>query len=356
MIKMPVSIIDMNSSNSKTFLALLYQTLIYYTNDPISRGKLVYYWEPEVERRIQEEIDLMRSTGSYPYNSPSLNKEYGFLLGFKPSSFEKFAMKIGKSPFKGDSFKDYFCLEIKVSNLSGEGIANSYSSSIQSEHIQRIFDNNVAILPIDCSKFSMKSHGEATEEQKDYDSKFARFTSSYIRHRLKNISHIKNFDPTLYPIIILNNLDKLVPPLLQKHGLDKTMKIDERVVGDNLVEQLKDINYYHSGRNTRDLQRTATKHSIDLMRNHMPETLSVLNGSELKKINSGKNLTRYFLSWTVNLRKGEELNYRTMRLRYSNGSTYESTIYSRHMYISLVEHLREIAKISPDNKPQFPSF
>jgi hypothetical protein len=345
---MPVSIIDMDDSNSANFLALFYQTQIYYANDPVTRGKFAYYWEPEVEERVCDEIRNMRKSDCCGPSSPLQKKDYGFLVGFKHNGFWKIFTKRGKTTRGNGPYDDYQCLVMKIYTLFDGDLASLENPSSLTEHVTNIFNNHIVVLIIDCSKFTKESNGERAEIQKKYDSGIAKIISSYISYRAEKGRKKRNCHSTFYPLIVMNKIDQLAPEILKEHELNQTLNLDDRVVGDNIVSQLKEINYYHSGRNTPSLQKSTNKQSISLMKNHMPETLAALESSKLERINSGKQMTKYFLSWTINKGIGEDERFKTSRLKYSNGQTYESCLYSRHMYIALIKQLREIATKSPD--------
>jgi hypothetical protein len=350
---MPVSIIGTRGSGKSTFIDLLYQTMVYYTDDPKTRKTLNYYWRPEFKNLIMAELKAMMEGGGYPPSTDTGDKLiYSFLVGFKPGHLEKLGER-AKYLIKGGEFNSQLCLIMDLFDIAGEDLEEFATDPKGLPQLARMFDNNILVMTIDCSRFTMEVEGPQSDKQREYDYLVAEIISGYTKYRSQKAQKDHNFNKNFYPIFVLTQVDQMDGRIMANHGVDeivdpKTNSEGERIIDVNdLIEKTK---LYKPDDSMKKLWKMCNKSANEIMASHMPHTYGILNGANLMMVPLEDDAIQYFLSWTANKKVGESVQIQKARMHYSNDHTYETPIYSRHMYVAFLSYLRNIVEVQPDRQ------
>lgn len=351
---MPVSIIGTRGSGKSTFIDLLYQTMVYYTDDPATRGSLKYYWRPEFKAQIMAELNAMMEGGGYPPTTDAGDKLiYSFLVGFEPGRFEQLPARITNCLINGGEFNSFLCLVMDLFDIAGEDLEEYSTNPGALPQLERMFDNNILVMTIDCSKLTMDVDGPQATKQREYDYLVAEIISAYIKHRSKKAQKDPDFNKNFYPIFILTQVDQLDGRIMKNHGVDEIVKPKTNAAGERIIdvnELIQMTQLHRPDGSMKRLWKMCNKSANGILASHLSHTYGILNGATLMMENLEDDNIQYFLSWTANKKVGEVLQIQKDRMPYTNEHTYETPIYSRHMYVAFLSYLRNIIEVQPDRQ------
>ena len=329
---MPVSIIGTRGCGKSTLVGFLHQSMEKYTmRDP---EKFAFYMDRDTTDVCLNKIRNRLHSGSFPKATARGDfQALSFLMSFEASK-KDFVKHIGKEGLK--ALKNALNYENKlvftVFDVSGEDIEEFGSHKTVTKKLKEIFDSNIMVILIDCSKLTEDIKSEKGRDMRRYDAEMSKILARYEEYRAR-----KYPEKELQPIVFFTKMDMLDPEIVDilpnygmKDLLDPQKEYEEEKVREDGEKLLKT---YLSG----------------IYQNFL--------GSKVVKVDIHKAM--YFFSWAgVEGEDGvkpadEKLGVKWMEIEGEKGSEQvQSNIYPYKHYQKFLSHLGELSKdySDPDEK------
>lgn len=330
---MPVSVIGIRNTGKSVLIGLLAQAMDNYAIMQVDKEnkKKFGYWADSGTLRVINGLksDLIR--GNWPIATITNDlSEIKILLGFRPDIVSKFRGWIDDPKGKYGKLAGMI---FGVYDISGEDIleASNLKTSSLSNEIQQLFNANVAIIIIDCSKFTNADPKETTKgrELQQYDSQLSEVISKYQEYRRLNMDNER-----VVPILFLVQADNLDPEILSKFSELQNMINRDWNANGTSKKDVKDI---------KKIRSTCSKTGQRLMRKHMKTTYNMLENAELMGIDTTN--PPIFFSWINTDYSGKVIPFDVTPkpLNINDEKFGYRTDFPIYIYYAFLDYLRDIS-------------
>jgi hypothetical protein len=332
---MPASIIGANGCGRTVFWGLLYESLVQLTNaSNIGHGEMRFSTEPQTAMVLGDiRLDLM--SGRWPSGKHNdMISECAIELGFRRRSFlglfpstDFDIMKVQNFGTEENDMRAIMGTRPYIEASSGKDIGGSLDLGAFSESFRDHLDSSVLVLLIDVSQIIKVDDIEMSSAVKGTDALYATILKAAIMKRRKGVRGGSDAI-RISPILFLTKCDQMNDPRI---GLEGSLNTSGKSSEDEV-----------SGLDDREAKTSRRKRALDIIREHYPNTMNVLETGQEEQVRFQK--VELFLSGLGTEKDGS--GTMTPSTRVDKGQVCLDYPYDE--YVAFIDLLGGIAKKHPD--------
>ncbi len=317
---MPVSIIGTRGCGKSTLVGFLHQSMEKYTiKNP---KKFAYYMDPETTDVCLNKIRNRLHAGEFPRATARGDfQALSFLMNFeatKSDVFKHIKAEKGLSGLK-NAFNYENKLMFTVFDVSGEEIEEFGNHKSVTKKIKEVFNSNIMVILVDCSKLTKDIRSEKGTTMRRYDAEMSQILSRYEEYKANKTSE------ELHPIVFFTKMDMMDPEII-------------------------DMFPNHSMRDLLDIQKGYDEVEVredgeKLLKTFLPGLYQNIVGSKVVGVDLHKAM--YFFSWAgVDGENGVKPADQELGVKWVNVEDEEltSNIYPYKHFQKFISHLGDLSK------------